>query len=368
MERYLYPGGQFIHIPKGYGWEEWQGRDFKYSFIEHPLPPVGLPQGVAQWILLFDASRGIGVALPRGGGQSYYSWIAGLSLPSWKPLYRVTEKQTPTIAVWSEIDVPGIVCHDARVRGRPPAKPYPQGETYGQYGWDMGLQFSSLGHLASLLVDGTFDTPPHVGGEPVCPRQIHRLGINAHGFPGEVYVDGKSRTPLSAATARTIFRASLLKLEKVLALDAVVLFMSCNAGYAAPGDALLTTLSSMWPGRKLVSFATIGWKHDGQMKRPRTFPPEARGVCSEPGMRETWNLHPIYGSGPLKEQAELKLYGPFWSDLSALPWASESTTYAKVAQSGRILRQPPEPTGIPPVKPVFQGALSERPRGRESGR
>lgn len=351
MERYLYPGGQFIHLPKGYGWEEWQGHDCKFTFIEHPLPPIGLPQGVAQWRLLFDASRAIGVALPRGGGQSYYSMVSGLALPTWQPLYQVTERQTPTIAVWAEIDVPGIVCHDARIRGLPPARSYPQGETYGQYGWDMGLQFSSLDNLASSLVDGSFATPPHLGGEPVCPRQIHRLAINAHGYPGEVYVEGKSRTPLSAANARTTFRGALAKLEKALAHDAVVLFMSCNAGYGPSGDALLTRVSALWPGRKVVGFATVGWKHDGQMRRPRTFPPEWRGVCSEPGMRETWNLHPLPGAGPLKEQAELTLYGPYWGDLHALPWASELSPYAKVAQGGRVVKTPPEPTGIPPGLP-----------------
>ena len=107
-------------------------------------------------------------------------------------------------------------------------------------------------------------------------------------------------------------------------------------------------LSSVLPNRKIVAFMTVGWKHDGQMKRPRTSLPEWRGVCSEPGSRETWNLHHIPGSGPRKEEAELKLYGPFWNDLRNMPWASEFTNYAKVAQNGKIIKWPPEPTGLPP--------------------
>lgn len=344
MDRYIYSGGQFIYSC-GW-WEEWQGGEFKYTFYDYPLSSVGLPDPVSQWILLFDSSRNIGVALPRQGGQSFYAWIGNIAIPSWAPLYQVTRQVTPEIAVWAEIDVPALICEDARLRGQPPLKPYPNGEVYGQYGWDMGFQFSSLQDLASKLSDGTFNTPAHLGGAPICPRQVHRLAITAHGDPGNVHVDNTTKPALNITTLSkdNHFRISLKKLEKVLARNAVILFMSCNAGHDKEGDALLTALSLEWPDRKVVAFATVGWMPPGSRPQSSTH----LGVCSEPGMRETWKLNHISLGGYNTESLELATYGPFLADFNRLPWASEFTGYAKVAQNGSIIKRPETPTGYPP--------------------
>jgi hypothetical protein len=81
LERYFYriPDwiGEFRSISAPI-WEEYQDGVKKFTFTES--------QGTADWIILFDASRGIFVALPLNGGMTYYLLQ---NLNSWTELYNV---------------------------------------------------------------------------------------------------------------------------------------------------------------------------------------------------------------------------------------------------------------------------------------
>lgn len=68
------------------------------------------------------------------------------------------------LAVWADSpDVPNQACLNARLRGAktPPADP--DGATYGQGGWDVGLHFKNLTQLADQLTMLQSQTPAHNG-------------------------------------------------------------------------------------------------------------------------------------------------------------------------------------------------------------
>ena len=77
MEKYVYSGGHFVNVGNT-NWQEWQQKQLIFHFKE--------TERDNGWITLYDASRNIWVALPKGGGKSYYAW-GGDS--DWTELYEV---------------------------------------------------------------------------------------------------------------------------------------------------------------------------------------------------------------------------------------------------------------------------------------
>jgi hypothetical protein len=235
------------------------------------------------------------------------------------------------LAIWANApDVPGAVCADARLRGRNGGPAYPAGETYGQGGWDMGIQFSSLADLARKLFGSPVNTPSHLCGNwvrdcaPIRRGQVTRLAINAHGLAGQVFVNGRSGPALTSESV-SASHGDLHNIGLSTSESAVILLMGCLAGQGAEGTRLLQALSRVWPGRTVVGFATIGYAPGGAMKRPGD-------PCTEPGMRDTSNT-----SGSLSSAVEDRAYGGIWNDLGRLPWASEVSPHAKVVQNGAVI-------------------------------
>ena len=103
---------------------------------------------------------------------------------------------------------------------------------------------------------------------------------------------------------------------------AVILFVGCLAGSGRAGTDLLIALSRVWPNRKVVAFATLGYAPGGAMSRSGEH-------CTEPGMRDTTALYP----GEADRDA-----GRYWGDLTVWPWATETSPQAKVAMNQTIIR------------------------------
>jgi hypothetical protein len=108
------------------------------------------------------------------------------------------------LAVWADSpDVPNQVCVNARLRGAKMHPASPDSETYGQGGWDVGIHFNNLTHLADQLTMLQSQTPGHMCDSPrsswscngpqwSCPAdgKVTRLAINAHGVAGTLYTGG----------------------------------------------------------------------------------------------------------------------------------------------------------------------------------
>jgi len=249
--------------------------------------------------------------------------------------FRETRGTTISLKVWaSASDVPLLVCRDARLRDRGASSLWRStlsqtDKIYGQTGWDIGLNFSDLSDLANQL--NRIHVPEYVsgGGNLIRRGELSRLAINAHGVPGAVYVNGRNRPTksLNARTARVMHKTDLRRIGLLTRNDgtSVILLMGCIAGRGQDGTDLLLALSREWPDRRIVAFATIGFAIGGAMKRPGEN-------CTEPGMRLTRSPHPS-----LTPRLERE-YEMIWNNLGQLPWASETSPFAKVALNGRIIR------------------------------
>jgi len=243
------------------------------------------------------------------------------------------------INIWCEArDIPGNVCSDARLRGGSSGSvEYPKGTPYGQAGWEFGFRFDSLEDLANKLYLKPLKTPSHV--PTIGKGSVGRLGIHAHGLPGEIFFEGQDKKK-DALTAKSLMRFSshLRNIGLSTSQDATILFVGCLAGRGWEGRELLEALSKVWPGRKVVAFTTIGFVSGGDQKRPG----DSEG-CTEPGMRDTDNTSPL-----LSWADQQKAYGSIWKDLQKLPWASETSPHAKVAFNGKIIRKPKYENDDPP--------------------
>jgi hypothetical protein len=226
-------------------------------------------------------------------------------------------------------NTPGYVCTDARLTNRGVSRWPWQGralttvdQDYGQAGWDIGFNYSGLSDLATQL--SSLSRPDWVPGSGTIGRgEIRRLAIHAHGNAGTLHVNG---TPGPSLTARTVpsmhpdlHRIGLMTPDDA-AYPAVILLVGCVAAQGREGTALLTALSRVWPNRKVVGFATLGYVAGGEMLR--------RGAgCTEAGMRDTTALH----AGEADDLA-----GRYWHNRTDWPWASETSPRAKVALNGGI--------------------------------
>jgi hypothetical protein len=295
------------------------------------------------WPGLFEEDIDAAIMWPNGkayffSGDSYTRYDVAADRADTGYPQRIADHWPELIpfAVWANTtDVPTTVCFDARLEGQEEWLAYPHGRTNGQAGWDMGLMYGSLVDLASKLHGSSASaTPSHVCGNtvrdcpPIRPGQITRLAINVHGGPGVLELDlpnGEDRLTVTSLGNAAV-RKELDKIGRSLSRHATVLLTSCQAGQSDPGTKLLQGLSRVWPGRKVVGFATVGFAHGARMLR--------RGKqCAEPGMRDTANPWPA----PTPELEEQR-YKDLWDKLSDLPWASETSPHAKVAVDGRIVR------------------------------
>jgi hypothetical protein len=137
--------------------------------------------------------------------------------------------------------------------------------------------------------------------------------------------------PMTAERIRksSLTRDQLTKIGNVLSDDAVVLIMGCNSGATVQGSELLIELSKIWPGRKVVGFTKVMafmWKRNRKGES-----------CSEVGYRDTEMNDECWEP---REKCEMQMHGPDETNFTKLPWGSEFSLRAKVAQNGKILTTP----------------------------
>ncbi len=201
------------------------------------------------------------------------------------------------INVWANSrDVPGVVCADALLTDRSRIRlPFTQRATttsdqvYGQAGWHIGVNFLHLGDLASKLRTLTIPDSLPRGGRPVQRGDIQRLAVHAHGASGTIFINGQ-RDPITLTAQTVAMYHEHLHQIGLMTPDnssnpAVILFVGCLAGGGRAGTDLLIALSRVWPNRKVVAFATLGFAPGGEMLRSGEH-------CTEPGMRDTTALYP----------------------------------------------------------------------------
>lgn len=238
------------------------------------------------------------------------------------------------VNVWANgPETPGFVCRDARLTDRR-VHPWPWqdrattivDQDYGQAGWDIGLNYSGLSNLVLQL--SSLDRPKWVAGSgKIGLGEIRRLAIHAHGNAGQVHVNGRLGPSLTAETVASMasIHSDLTRIGLMTSDDranpAVILLVGCVAGQGREGTALLLALSQVWPNRKVVAFATLGYVAGGEMFR-------SGDGCTEPGMRDTNALY----SGEADATA-----GRYWHNRTDWPWASETSPRAKVALNGGII-------------------------------
>lgn len=227
-----------------------------------------------------------------------------------------------TLAVWAtSSNAPLHTCEDALLPG---GLAYPAGTTEGQAGWDISVTFGAASTLARNLKEGIKARGP----------LIDRLAINAHGDPGHFDIDSKCTSPLLQGTddiyRRMLspdniapFRAALDAVTPMLASNASVLLMGCNAGRGDIGARLIMELSKIWPGRTVTAFTTIGASL--QMNQAGRF-------CQIPGMRDTEFEHAAPEGVDRYSGGKALQY----------PWASETSPHAKRAKDG-VITVDPEP-------------------------
>ena len=232
----------------------------------------------------------------------------------------------------------------SRLDGKNSAYQYPNGSPRGQAGWDLGVNFDGFADLLTKLQselvrlqDEVRDPPPTVWNPLPTKKMIARpafrfitrLAIHCHGGLGQVYINGQSKDAIDANSASMTFLGNFTLLATKLTKDATVLFMCCMSGQGTQGTELVKSVSKVLPGCKVVAFETIGYAPGGAQNRP------GEG-CAEPGMRMTTGL---WGS-PTKGLND-PAYSKDWNNLSAMPWASENGTFAKVALNGAIIKSRP---------------------------
>src|SRR2546430_8215735 len=252
----------------------------------------------------------------------------------------------------------GTLCSNAAL-DKASGLSYPAGNSQGQSGWHVAIPFEKLHDLATKLSDGIPMPRQYCGQfwadcDKVERGEIVRLAIIAHGDQGcKVAVDGK-KTPLLTPDNIASFHADLHTIGLYTREQgSTILMMGCLAGQGAPGTRLLMQLSQIWPGRRVVGFSTIGYRHPGEMKRPGE-------ACELPGMRDTDATDYLFAMNTRR-------FDQLWPDLLKLPWASDTSLHAKVVRNGTLEQCPQgelcgNPSAAP--QPVRQQQKLHQPKGR----
>lgn len=244
-------------------------------------------------------------------------------------------------------------------------------KTYGQDGWDVGLDFANFEDLGEKLGNKKFilpsfiDEPRDWRGEhgfkklknvfsdygPIEENQITRLAIFAHGAPGGLDIDGSVGRDMDGAVATdpTMLNVTTIgkyskqfdQIQKVLAFRAKVFFMCCLTGAETVGDEFLKAVSVRWQDKEIT---VIGFRSVLYCNGAAQAKKGSSGSSAFPGAREThYSNNKVVG-------APTRYYeGTGWNDLTTLPWASERTPHATQAFKGFILKQgtPSNPYGQP---------------------
>jgi hypothetical protein len=247
-----------------------------------------------------------------------------------KDAYRFLNLAPPTKAVW--LTVIGSVCEDARLRkkgeeGSLITSPtiMASDTTTGQAGWDIGIMYGS--GQANSVVPGKIK-------EKCNGFLLRRVGLSAHGDPGLFAINGVDEKmnpidpPMKADDSLMGTFGNLLRfLNNVMIDDGILLLHGCSAGSRDNGSRLLMQLSNALRPRKVVAFKTVGFQSVEKQRR-------GADQCREPGARDT----PYYGNASGDEQYNRYFKDGQWDDLKALPWQSETSPHAKIAQNGVIIQ------------------------------
>jgi hypothetical protein len=261
------------------------------------------------------------------------------------------ETKTPAVArgrgvrVWaSGLNGPIRVAEDARLREGSDRKD----ATYGQYGWDWGIEFGSFRTLITQLQG---DLPRFTCGNwffdcnPLKNGELLELAINCHGTNGQVDIDchatgnNLGMDPDHAWKALTIdtlnsYWDQFKVLDRLLAPNRGVLsFMCCMTGGTDAGTEFLKAVSKILPGRDIMAITTVGICHSAQLRHDGS-------QRAEPGMRDTGSLEPSQS-----EKSEAVILAD-WNDLTKLPWASRNSPHTVIARNGAITGgrgRPPQP-------------------------
>ncbi len=234
------------------------------------------------------------------------------------------------INVWAYHAEFGRLCRNAQLHPSSGMR-YPRGNRQGQAGWHVAVPYSSLGGLARSF-QGGIPMPRQFCGNwfrdcaSIRRGEVVRLALLAHGDQGgQALLNGRNRPPITAATVRThrreLHNIGLMTRRR----GSTIILMGCLAGQGQAGTDLLVALSRIWPGRHVVGFSTVGYRHPGEMKR--------RGQpCELPGMRDT-DAHAYLFANP-------RSFDRQWFNFDAMPWASERSRHAKVVIDGSVFKVP----------------------------
>lgn len=197
------------------------------------------------------------------------------------------------------------------------------------FDWTYGVRFK----LVTELVDYMHARSVEMG------QKCSRLAIMAHGDPGLVDIESASagnfarsldqqsedfkKLKEKALTPDTIgkFTSALARLNDELAPGAYVLFMSCNMAGKREGAMLLMELSKVIKNASVVGFTRIG----------TSFQIQSVKHCDYPGMKVGNYVAP---AGSEKDEFERK------QALLTAPFANEANPFAKVANSGKLVKDP----------------------------
>ena len=190
----------------------------------------------------------------------------------------------------------GRLCDSARLDSNQGLS-YPSGTLQGQAGWDRAIKFS-----------GPVDLDEKLSKAGIPKGGIGRLAIMAHGmYGGKVDIFGQNYDEQITLNPDTVEENGVvLRSIGRFTQDAgsSILFMGCVAGKGEKGTELLVKLSQIWPGRTVVGFTTLGFRHSGEMAR------KGNSACEAPGMRDT---DALAGQGGMNmSQRELD---DLWKDL-----------------------------------------------------
>jgi Hemopexin len=280
----------------------------------------------------------------KGGEYVKYDWKTGAAREGY-PL-PIAAAWPTGCAVWAaHSQAPTLVCDDPRLdAGRNRVAVYPFGPTSGQAGWQASVKFVDIKELASTLT--ALMIPEWYGddgaGKNKVPRgRITRLALNAHGMPGVFAANGPNAMSKHETEgindmkllADEALRANLVRIASMLAPDASILLVGCQAGQQLVGSDFLISFSNVMRGHPVTAFTGIGYAGGPRSARD--------GKCSEAGMRDTNFL-----SGSRGGEEEGQRVAQYWNNLVEWPWACETSPGAKTALNGEITRRPPRDKAI----------------------
>jgi hypothetical protein len=231
-----------------------------------------------------------------------------------------------SLSVWATCI--GSVCESANLRKKGDNDVIMGGDqTYGQAGWDVGIMYGT----------GQFGVLPQKITSSCNGSLVKKLGLNAHGDPGEFAVNGVDEQARAIPPTFSASNPSILDttfgdffkyVNNVTVEDGALLLHGCSAGKGEGGNTLLKQLSLRVRPRKVIGFTTVGFQSVEKQKRDGE-------QCREPGVRDTNDFYP----DPSQEYNRY-FKGGDWDDLSRLPWQSANSPHAKVAQNGVIIKYP----------------------------